>query len=166
MNNARTALYLDTCAIIEAHRVGCWPNILSRFETHTVKSCRDELAAGDPSDPAYVPVDMSRIDADVVVHSPTAIQVASAILKSATMRGVQDGERDLLAWCAAQAPGAMILTTGDRAAIVAACELDLKDSLRSLEELAAIAGLHPALQNHYYTKWLTDIRTKWLLENL
>jgi len=166
MNTTPPALYLDTCAIIEAHRTGCWRQIVARFETHTVKKCRDELADGNPNDPDYVYVDMDRIDNDVKVHEPTKTDVANAILKSAAVRGIDDGERELLAWCATQQPGALILTTGDRAAIRAACELGLKDRLRSLEELAASAGMHPVLQNHYYTKWLTEIRTNWLMENI
>lgn len=166
MGTNRPILYLDTCAIIEAWRVGCWRALVSRFELHTVKECHDELGRGNPDDPDYVHVDTRKIEADIVVHVPTRANIVAAIFKSAAVNDIDKGERELLAWCAAQHTSAMILTTGDRAAIVAACELGLKDRLSSLEELANAAGVHPQLQNHYRQSWLTDIRTKWLLEKL
>jgi hypothetical protein len=58
------------------------------------------------------------------------------------------------------APKAMIITTGDRAAIVAACELGLRENLQPLEEVAATVGIRAEFQKHYRRAWLAEICTK------
>jgi hypothetical protein len=57
-------------------------------------------------------------------------------------------------------PSAIILTTGDRAAIVSACELGLGQNLQSLEEVADTVGARAELQPHFRKKWLSEIRTE------
>jgi len=113
----RPVVYLDTCVIIEAHRVGCWKQLVSRYELHTVRRCCEELADGNPHDPEYVPVDRNQIAEDMIVHDCERRQSIAAATKAASFGGLDAGERDLLAWCADQDPEAMIITTGDRAAI-------------------------------------------------
>jgi hypothetical protein len=163
MEPARPVLYLDTCAILEATRARCWQQLAGRFDLHTVAECRNELASGNRNDRRYVAVDLTTFDASVAVHSPTAAHHASAQLKSASFARLDPGEKDLLAWCAAAAPNALILTTGDRAAIVSACELGLAENLQSLEEVAQSVGAKPELQIHFRKKWLSEIRTEALL---
>ena len=160
MGTNRPVLYLDTCAIIEAYRVNCWRQLVDRYELHTVRKCREELESGNPRDPDYIPVDLQQIDAAMVIHALAPEQKVAAAAQSATLGGLDEGEKDLLAWCAAQAPKAMIITTGDRAAIVAACELGLRENLQPLEEIAATVGIRADFQKHYRRAWLAEICTK------
>jgi hypothetical protein len=163
MRPNRPVLYLDTCAILEAVRSRCWRQMVARFDLHTVVECRNELAGGNRHDRRFIPVDLPSFDARVTLHAPTVAHRSAAQMKSASYARLDAGERDLLAWCAACAPDALILTTGDRAAIISACELGLGESLQSLEEVADAAGSRPDLQVHFRKKWLSEIRTETLL---
>jgi len=164
MSTNRPVLYLDTCAIIEAHRVGCWRQMVTRYELHTVAECRDELRSGNARDSEYIVVDVDQVERDMVIHGLSVEQRIAAGVKSASFGVLDAGERDLLAWCAAQAPTAMIITTGDRAAIVAACELGLRENLQPLEEVTIAIGVHADLKKHYRRAWLAEICTTCALE--
>lgn len=159
----KRVIYLDTCVIIEAHRTRCWKALAARHDLHTVDECIAELRTGNPRDREYVAVNCDAIARDVTIHIPTTAQKAALRLRSAKAGGLDAGERDLLAFFIAQDDRALLLTTGDRAAILAACELDLVKRLISLEELAREAGARPDLQHHFCKEWLSGIRTAFYL---
>lgn len=156
-------VYLDTCVILAAHRAGCWRALAPRFSLHTTQVCRAELTQGNPKDPHYIAVDMQAFDQTVTIHLTTTELAATAALQTSVLFDIDAGERDLLAWGIAQ-PDALLLTTGDRAAILAACRLGLQDKLISLEELARDAGLHKPLPKQFTKAWLSEVRTKFLME--
>jgi len=166
MGKSRPVVYLDTCAIIEAHRVKCWKQLASHFELHTVRKCCEELADGNPYDRDYIPVDLKAIAPDIVIHEISSPQCVKAAIKAPSFVGLDAGEKELLAWCADQAPKAMIITTGDKAAIVAACELGLRENLQPLEEIAGKIGVSVKLQRHYCRVWLQEICNKFALDNI
>ena len=80
-------------------------------------------------------------------------------------RPLDDGELHLLAWLSANGllPKVMVLlSTADKAAIVATGRLNGLDALVSLEHLAqnsgATRGQLADLKNHYRTGWLDEIK--------
>ena len=166
MGKSRPVVYLDTCVIIEAHRVKCWKQLAAQNELHTVRECYDELAGGNPRDPDYIAVDQRQIALDMAIHDCAPRQRIAAATRAATFGGLDAGEMGLLAWCADQDPQAMIITTGDRAAIVAACELGLRNNLQSLEEIAK--GMRPrsTLQRHFCRKWFEEVCRSFALDNI
>lgn len=159
---APVPVHLDTCVILAACRAGCWRALMGSYELHTTTECRLELTQGNRSDPKYVAVDMAEFDRRVLVHATTPGQIAAAGLKAPVVLGIDAGERTLLAWCLAQ-PDALLLSTGDRAAVYAACLLGLQDRLTSLEELSARVGLRPRLPKQFTRVWLAEIRSDYLL---
>ena len=163
---SKPILYIDTNVVIEATRTSCWKALKQRFEVHTVKEVRDEAARGDPKATGYVKVDMLEFDADVIVHEVSQKDVLTAMAKAPNLAAIDKGERDLLAWVAAQSPNALLLTTGDKAAVKAACGLKLDGRLRSLEELAKQCGLSPKVNLWFTTKWLATVKTEFLLDAL
>lgn len=166
MSSARQILFLDSCAIIEAHRTKCWKALLGRFDLHTVHECWDELRRGDKRDSEYIAVDQEAIKNEIVVHKVDAAQVTAARMKCAKLGEIDAGERELLAWCHHQEPGSLLLTTGDRAAIIAACHLRLDRALISLEEVTGQVGQKPKLQGHFSKVWLSKIRTECTMDLL
>jgi len=105
---------------------------------------------------------MEEFDRRVHVHTPTAAQLAAAGVTAPMVLTVDAGERTLLAWCFAQ-PDALLLSTGDRAAVNAACRLGMQDRLVSLEELANRIGVRPRLPRQFTAAWLSEIRSEYLL---
>ena len=165
MGKSRPVVYLDTCAIIEAHRVKCWKQLASHYELHTVRKCCEELADGNPYDKEYTAVDQQQIAHDMVIHDTSPLQCTAATIKAKTFVKLDAGEKELLAWCADQDPKAMIITTGDRAAIVAACELGLRDNLQPLEDIATTVGVRGNFQHHFCRVWLQQICSNFALDN-
>jgi hypothetical protein len=165
MGKSRPVVYLDTCAIIEAHRVKCWKQLASHYELHTVRKCCEELADGNPRDPDYIAVDLKAIAPDIMIHEISSPQCVKAAIKAPSFGGLDPGEKELLAWCADQDPKAMIITTGDRAAIVAACELWLRENLQPLEDIATTAGVRGSFKHHFCRVWLQTICSNFALDN-
>jgi hypothetical protein len=159
-------IHLDTCAVIAAHSAGCWNALAANYDLHTVQECMNELGRGNPRDPKYVPVDQKAVSEIFTSHNPTKKDLVAAQLKSANLAGLDAGEKDLLAWCATQKPNTLLVTTGDRAAVIAACQLGLHDRLRSLEELVNAVGEKPKLPHHFTKAWLAEVKTEYWLEAL
>ena len=160
----RQIVYVDTNVVFEAVETGCWAAILQHFDVHTVTEVRRETQAGDRKMKSYVVVDTAQFDANVQVNEVSPTQLAKAQLRAPLLASIDEGERDLLAYVATQSPGAWLLTTGDRAAVRAACALGLGDRLRSLEELAGACGLRPQFHTWHTKTWLSGVRTTYLLD--
>jgi len=165
---AKARVFIDTNIIIEAFRTGCWTAICNKFDIETVDRCIEEALAGDLDEPGRIHVDEEVLDNGLAArHQVSDHQIASLVLSSPSCHGLDDGELHLIAWLHAQGliPNAMVLvSTADKAAIVATGDLGWLDSLTSLEALAQESGVLPRqvndLARHYSTTWLDEIRIK------
>lgn len=97
----------------------------------------------------------------------TRKELASLVLAHHSCRTLDDGEQHLLAWLLANKllPSTIIVvTTADKAALVAAHGLGWLDCAVSLEDLARRAGVGranlDALALQYREDWLSSIKTK------
>lgn len=160
----RQIVYVDTNVVIEAVDTGCWAALLEQYDIRTVAEVRRETQAGDRRIKGYVVVDKVLFDAKVTVTEVTKVQIAHAQLRTGLLAQIDAGERHLLAFVAAQDKNALLLTTGDRAAVRAGCALGLGERMRSLEELAHACGQKPAVQEWFTRKWLSRVKTDFLLE--
>lgn len=163
---ARQIIYVDTNVVIEAVDTGCWTGLLNHFDIRTVTEVRRETRSGNRLIKGYVVVDKAQFDAKVTVAEVTNAQLAAAQLRTPLLNQIDAGERHLLAYVAAQEKNALLLTTGDRAAVRAACALGLGDRLRSLEELSHACGQKPAVANWFTKKWLAKVKTDYLLDTI
>jgi predicted nucleic acid-binding protein len=93
---------VDTNVVIEAVDTGCWAALLNQFDIRTVAEVRRETQAGQRRIKSYVVVDKALFDAKVKVAHVTKMQVADAQLRTRLMTQIDPGERDLLAYVAAQ----------------------------------------------------------------
>lgn len=163
MPPARQIVYVDTNVVIEAVDTKCWAALLNKYDVRTVAEVRRETQAGNRLIKNYVVVDKTLFDTKVTVAEVTKVQLAAAQLRTPLLSQIDPGERHLLAYVAAQDKNALLLTTGDRAAVRAACALRLDDRLRSLEELASACGQNPAVAEWFTKKWLSRVKTEFFL---
>ena len=159
-------VFVDANVVIEAHRTRCWPALAARYDVRTTRECWRELSRGDPRDSDYVPVDLKALAGQVSVHDATTAMLAAAAARAPQCALIHRGERELLAWVAAQTGEVLLLTTADRAAVKAACRLKQASRLVSLEELAEQIGERPAVRGWFRKRWLSQVRTEVLLEGL
>ena len=73
------------------------------------------------------------------------------------------GEQELFAH-ALDRSDAWIASCADRAALKAAFALGWRDRFVSLEALARDVGARPDLKQHFRERWLSEVRTAFLLE--
>lgn len=163
-SSPRQIVYVDANVVIGATESKCWRALLEQYDIRTVAEVRRETQSGDRRIKRYVVVDKVEFDKNVKVYEVTKLQIATAQLKTRLLTQIDAGERDLLAFVAAQEQSAWLLSTGDRAAVRAACALGLGDRMRSLEELAHKCGLKPFLPEWFTKKWLSRVKTEYLLD--
>lgn len=166
MNRDDTVL-IDTNAIIEGVRTGCWRAITGQLRVETVEACREEALAR-PVTPLseYVPVSEDDIQRLAAVHAVGLATRAAFVLAYPDASGLDVGEHQLLAHAFSRSDEAWVVCSPDKASIRAAVALDLGDRLCSLEELVDAVGARPQppLRAHFKTEWLVSFRTKVRLE--
>jgi hypothetical protein len=165
---AKTPVFADTNVILEAFRTGCWTAISSHFAIETVEKCVEETLTGNPGDPRHIPVASADLNAGLAGQHPvTRKELASVVLAHPSCGTLDDGEKHLLAWLLANnlLPSAIVVvTTADKAALIATHALGWLDCAVSLEYLARQAGVGranlDALAQQYREDWLSNIKTK------
>ncbi len=164
----RTRVFTDTNVILEAFRTRCWTAICQYYSVETVEKCIEEALTGDPDEPGHI-----RVDREVLIeglaarHAVGRHERAALVFAHPECQGLDDGELHLLAWLHAQKllPHVLVLvSTADKAAIVATGRLGGLDSLVSLEQLAQNSGVTrgqiDSLARHYRGSWLDEIKFK------
>jgi hypothetical protein len=165
---AKGRVFVDTVVIIEAFRTGCWPAICGRYAVETVDTCVAEALSGNPESPGYIPVDAALLRGGLAaIHKVTRLEIATLVLEHPHSQGLDDGERDLLAWLYARgldSEARILISTADRAAIVAAGQLGWVDLLICLEDLVEASGASRArlqdLARHHRREWLSRLKTE------
>ena len=160
-------VFIDTNIILEAFRTDCWRSVCARFSVETVEKCVEEALTGDPLDPRLIAVDRrTLLDGLAARHAVEKRDVAELLLQYPQCDGLDDGERHLLAWLNRNrvSEALLLLSTADKAALVAAAQLGFLDSVVSLEQLASDSGVAGAriraLRDQYRKDRLAGIRTK------
>jgi hypothetical protein len=167
--NRDDPVLIDTNAIIEAVRTGCWAAITGQTRIETVEVCRQEaLATPAGTVSGYVPVteeDLQRLSS---VHFVDEIDRAALKVTYPDADGLDAGEHDLLAHALRLSEAAWILCSPDKACIRAAVVLGFGDRICSLQELTLAVGTRPRLplREHFSTEWLVSFRTKVRMERL
>lgn len=164
----KTRVFADTNVIIEAFRSGCWTAISSHFAIETVEKCIEETLTGNLGDPRHISVPSADLNAGLAGRHPvTRKELASLVLAHPSCGTLDDGEKHLLAWLFANKllPSAItVVTTADKAALVALHGLGWLDCAVSLEDLTRKAGVArtnlDAFALQYRQDWLSRIKTK------
>ena len=163
---SRQIVYVDTNVVIEATRTGCWKALLQTFDIRTVQKVSDEAEKEPMDKDGYVPVDMDLFKSKVTVEAVKDEDVLMAASTAPSIVNLDAGEKYLLARVATLNPDALFLTTGDKAAVKSACQLQLGNRLISLQELAERCGQKPKLREWFKKRWLDQVKTEFLLDSL
>lgn len=129
MPSVRKVVYVDTNVVLEAHRTGCWADLVERFDVRTVEMVRIETQSGNRRQRGYVTVNMREFCAKVTISQVTDFHRLTAAAKAPALIVLDAGERDLLAFVASQNAESLLLTTADKAAVKTACQLGLETRL-------------------------------------
>jgi len=142
----KARVFADTNVILEAFRIACWTAICEHYSVETVEKCIEEALTGNPDDSGRVRVDAAALTAGLAARHPVGKhELVSLVLDHPEFQGLDDGELHLLAWLHANALLSKVLvlvSTADKAAIVATGRLGGLDSLVSLGAAGAKLGRH------------------------
>jgi len=163
-----TVVLVDTNVVLEAVRTRCWNAVTGGLRVETVEECRDEALRGDRGRPGYLPVseqDLARIGA---VHPVSALERATFAMAYADAQNMDAGERDLFAHAfgrVARGDDVWVLCSSDKACVRAAVALGWQERMHSLAALATAVGANPRppLLDHHGERWLSNLRTEYLL---
>jgi hypothetical protein len=163
-----TVVLVDTNVVLEAVRTRCWNAIAGGLCVETVEECRDEALRGDRGRPGYLPVSEQDLGRIRKVHPVSAVERATFGMAYADAQSMDPGERDLFAHAYARGvrgDAVWILCSADRACVRAAVALGWHERMHSLGALAAAVGAHPnpPLLDHHGERWLSRVRTEYLL---
>lgn len=156
--NADVTVLVDTNAIIEAVRTGCWNALTGGLAVETVEECRDETRRG-AGRKDYVEVDETHLRRLRAVHAVDDLQRAGLLLSSSTAPALDPGERDLLAHAlhrANEGDEVWVLCSPDRATVRTMVELGRHPHLRALQELVAAVGASSNLAVQFGAAWLAE----------
>lgn len=156
-------VFMDTNAMIEAHRVKAWAAIASAFQLWTVNECLIEAGSGEYLHKGgYVAVDVATVKKTArIAEVPVARQAQVAIALPAGLNP-DPGERDLLAAALAH-PRPWFICSPDKAAMRAGYALGVLDQFVSLEQLGNLVGLRPAWRQPFTEKGLTGFKSNLIL---
>lgn len=165
---SKIRVFADTNVILESFRTGCWTAISTHFAIETVEKCVEETLTGNPGDPRHIAVPPADLNAGLAGRHPvTRKELAALVLNHPSCGTLDDGEKHLYAWLLANKllpSQVVVVTTADKAALVASHGLGWLDCVTSLEALARKAGVGrgnlDALAQQYREDWLTSIKTK------
>ncbi|GAB1389020.1 hypothetical protein MASR1M6_12010 [Rubrivivax sp.] len=133
-------VFADTNVILEAFRSRCWTAITTHFAVETVEKCVEETLTGDPTDPRHVAVAPAELHAGLTARYPvTRKELAALVTSQPGCMTLDDGEKHLFAWLHASKllpSNVIVVTTADKAALVASNGLGWLNSMTSLEDLA------------------------------
>jgi len=164
-------VFADTNVILEAFRTRCWTAIASHFSVETVEKCVEETLTGDPFDPRHIAVPPADLHAGLAAQHPvTRKELAALVAHQPGCMTLDDGEKHLFAWLHASnllPSDVIVVTTADKAALVASHGLGWLTNMTSLEDLARQSGVSrvnlDALALQYREDWLSGIKTKIVL---
>ena len=163
-----TVVLVDTNVMMEAVRTRCWNAVAGGLCLETVEECRDEALRGDRGRPGYLPVgpqDLARLRA---VHPVSELERVTFRMAYPGAEAMDNGERDLFAHAYARVSrgdAVWVVCSADKACVRAAVALCWHERMHSLGALAAAVGAnpHPALLDHFGERWLSRVRTEFLL---
>jgi len=159
---------IDTNAIIEAHRLGCWPALCGYFSMETVEECVAECATGDQFREGRVPIDVKQLKQQLTAAHPVddAMLAGLAVTSCGASTGIDDGEKHLLAYAITQS-GIYLLCSPDKACMRVGQILHLLERFTSLQRVAEKSGHLGLLYAAQYTeKWHRTYRSRLVLETL
>lgn len=161
--------FLDTMVIIECFRLNVWSGLANHYSFESVEKVVEETQTGflnrrDCETPNY---DQVRKGFHRIVEPPKR-DIAQLQLSYPSAATIDDGEKMLLSHIQARMEGEkeFFICCSDKAAIRTIHEMNILDSLVSLEELIEKAGLRlrePLRRNHT-RMWLEGFRTDLRLE--
>jgi hypothetical protein len=165
-----TVVLADTNVVLEAVRTKCWNAISGGLRMETVEECRDEALRGDRGRPGYLPVEPEDLARTRTVHPVSALERVTFAMAYPDAQNMDAGERDLFAHAytrASRGDLVWVVCSADRACVRAAVALGWHERMHSLEAVAAAAGANPRppLLAHYTERWLSKVRTEYLLRS-
>jgi hypothetical protein len=158
-----SVVLVDTNVILEAHRVGAWTHLASWYALETESECVAECETGNQRRSVPIPIDTARLEDEVIVHRLPYDELVRFRLRMGAEPSLDPGEERLIA-SALLREDVWLICSPDKAAVRACHKLGMLDQVVALEDLTLASGLRVRLRDSFTCHWLSDFRTKLLLD--
>ncbi len=158
-------IFIDSNAIIEAHRTRCWNVITGHHRIETVGKCVEECGTGEQDRDGYVKIDVEALRERIPILEVQIGEIIALELRLENLAGLDPGEKHLLAFAVTQ-QDAWWVCSPDNVCIRAAVILGIQDNLISLERIAEESGVNISFRDQYTKKWLRKKRSEILFEEI
>jgi hypothetical protein len=145
-------LLVDTNLILEAHKCGCWKQIVGAFRVETVAKCVEETQTGKQRTTHKVNIDEAALRRSIEVHHVTPDEVFR--VKQMGGAGLDAGEMELWAHALTRVD-AWVLCGPDTASLKFGFDTGHKDRLVHLEAVLAEIGVRMPrnIASHFGRRW-------------
>jgi hypothetical protein len=162
--------FLDANIIIEAFRIGVWPELSRGCWLETVQECEQEALTGNSARSGRVAVDPQALRSGLKASHVVGRQERNRLtLDHPKCASMDPGERDLFAYLYSHQsplPATIALSTADKGVVVRANDVGWLDNLVSLQDLLVaanvaapkIALLDLQFQSAFLSRVRTDVR--------
>ena len=160
-------VFVDTNVIIEAYRTKSWAALAGAYRIETVEDCITETQTGYSQRNLKRQIATSDLTTSLAaVHQVTSLKRAELALRIGDI-ALDRGEESLWAHAVRQS-GSWFVCGPDRASLLVALELGLRERLVSLEELLQNAGhrTRTALKPAYTKKWLDRVLSEMVVARI
>lgn len=161
-------VFIDANVIIEAFRIGAWPELSQGCHLETVHECESEALTGSTTTHGYVQIDPKALQTGLQCSHPVGRPERQALIKAhEACMGMDPGEKDLFAYLFVnypQLPPLIVVSSSDKGVVVRAKELGWLNNLVSLEELLQGCNISQAkmklLDTQHRAAFLAQVRMK------
>lgn len=157
MPPVNATILIDTNAILQAHKQGCWNALIGRYSIETVEECVIETQTGFQQRRNEEQIDEAALRGQIsVVHQVAAVNIAAIDLLQGPE--LDAGEKALWAHAITR-DDKWVLCGPDRASMRFGFEQGHRDQLVSLGGLLDEIGFRPArpLPGHFEQAWLDRV---------
>jgi hypothetical protein len=159
--------FLDANIIIEAFRIGAWPELSRGSWLETVQECEQEALTGNTARSGRVAVDPLALRSGLKASHNVGRQERNKLTHDYPKCASMDpGERDLFAYLYSHEsplPASVVLSTADKGVVVRANDLGWLDNIVSLHDLLVAANVASAkialLDRQFQVAFLSKVRT-------
>jgi len=143
-------LLLDADVIIYLHEIGLWKAFIKRFEVFVSAAVANEVRFYTDNLGKHIPINLRNEKVKILeMNVQKANNTVFCIIDKFTGPDIHIGEIESIALMKEKEFFNLVFCTGDGAAIIASCLLELKERIISLEETMIQGGMKKKIKKHF-----------------
>ena len=143
-------LLLDADVIIYLHEIGLWKAFIKRFEVFVSAAVANEVSFYPDNLGKHIPINLRNEKIKILeMDAQKAYKIVYSTIEKSAGPDIHIGEIESIALMKEKEFANLIFCTGEGAAIIATCLLELKERIMSLEEAMVRGGMKRNIKRQF-----------------